>query len=109
MVYSETDDGPTAFMKSLKHIIEGVQPTAITTGGKIIAGIEKDVKRGGQPVSLQDELLALLSGVRIINVNVPRTMQYKITDYNKKFRSVTKAEKFFSLERFSKQRTTFNG
>jgi hypothetical protein len=100
VVYSETDDGPTAFMKSLVHIIEGVQPTAITTGEKIIAGIEKDIKRGGQPVSLQDELLALFSGVRIINVDVPKAMEFKITDYNKKFRSTTKAEKFFSLEDF---------
>ena len=99
-VYSVTDDGPTAFMKSLVHIIEGVQPTGITTGEKIIAGIEKDIKRGGDPVSLQDELLALFSGVRIINVNVPKAMQYKVTDYNKKFRSVTKAEKFFSLQDF---------
>ena len=98
VVYSETDDGPTAFMKSLVHIIEGVQPTGITTGQKIIAGIEKDIKRGGDPVSLQDELLALFSGVRIINVNVPKAMEFKITDYNKKFRSVTKAEKFFSLK-----------
>jgi len=98
VVYSETDDGPTAFMKSLVHIIEGVQPTGITTGQKIIAGIEKDIKRGGDPVSLQDELLALFSGVRIINVNVPKAMEFKITDYNKKFRSVTKAEQFFSLK-----------
>ena len=37
---------------------------------------------------------------RIINVNVPKAMEYKITDYNKKFRSVTKAEKFFSLQDF---------
>ena len=100
VVYSETDDGPTAFMKSLVHIFEGVVPTAYTTGEKIIAGIEKDIKRGGQPVSLQDELLALFSGVRIINVDVPKAMQFKVTDYNKKFRSVTKAEKFFSLEDF---------
>jgi len=100
VVYSETDDGPTAFMKSLVHIIEGVQPTAITTGEKIIAGVEKDIKRGGQPVSLQDELLALFSGVRIINVDVPKAMQFKITDYNKKFKSTTKAEKFYSLEDF---------
>ena len=100
VVYSETDDGPTAFMKSLVHIIEGVQPTGITTGQKIIAGIEKDIKRGGDPVSLQDELLALFSGVRIINVNVPKAMEFKITEYNKKFRSTTKAEKFYSLEDF---------
>jgi len=100
VVYSETDDGPTAFMKSLVHIIEGVQPTAITTGEKIIAGIEKDVKPGGQPVSLQDELLALFSGVRIINVDVPKAMEFKITEYNKKFRSTTQAEKFYSLVDF---------
>jgi len=98
VVYSETDDGPTAFMKSLVHIIEGVQPTAITTGEKIIAGIEKDIKRGGTPVSLQDELLALFSGIRIINVDVPKAMEFKITEYNKKFRSTTQAEKFYSLE-----------
>ena len=102
-VYSETDDGPTAFMKSLAHIFKGVRPTAIDTTEKIVKGIEGDVKRGGQPVTLQDELLALLSGIRIINVDVPRTMQYKITEYNRKFRSVTTAEKFFSLENFDQR------
>jgi len=102
-VYSETDDGPTAFMKSLTHIFKGVRPTAIDTTEKILKGIEGDVKRSGQPVTLQDELLALLSGIRIINVDVPRTMQYKITEYNRKFRSVTTAEKFFSLENFDRR------
>ena len=102
-VYSETDDGPTAFMKSLAHIFKGVRPTAIDTTSKIVKGIEGDVKRGGQPVTLEDELLALLSGIRIINVDVPRTMQYKITEYNRKFRSVTTAEKFFSLENFDQR------
>ena len=33
-VYSETDDGPTAFMKSLVHIFKGVRPTAIDTRRK---------------------------------------------------------------------------
>jgi len=102
-VYSPTDDGPTKFMKSFRHIIKGVRPTAIDTGSKIIKGLEKDVKRGGQPVTLEDELLALFSGIRIINVDVPRTMQYKITDYNKKFKSVTTAEKFFSLENYQRR------
>ena len=102
-VYSPTDDGPTKFMKSFGHIIKGVRPTAIDTGEKIIKGLEKDVKRGGQPVTLEDELLALFSGIRIINVDVPRTMQYKITDYNKKFKSATTAEKFFSLQDYQRR------
>ena len=99
-VYSITDDGPEAFMKSLVHIIEGVQPTAITTAGKLVQGLEKDLKKGGQPVTLQDELLALFSGIRIINVDVPRSMQFKVTDYNKRFKSVTTTEKLFSLENY---------
>jgi len=99
-VYSITDDGSEAFIKSLVHIIEGVQPTAFTTAGKLVAGLEKDLKKGGNPVTLQDELLALFSGVRIINVNGPQSIQYKVTDYNKKFRSVTTTENLFSLENY---------
>jgi hypothetical protein len=99
-VYSITDDGPEAFMKSFAHIVEGVQPTAITTAGKLVQGLEQDIKRGGKPVTLQDELLALFSGIRIINVDAPKSMQFKVTDYNKKFRSVTQTEKLFSLENY---------
>ena len=99
-IYSITDSEPEAFMKSLAHIIEGVQPTAITTGQKLVKGFKEDVTRGGKPVTLRDELLALFSGVRIINVDVPKSMQYKVTDYNKKFKSVTTTEDLFSLENY---------
>jgi len=99
-IYSITDDEPEKFIKSLLHIIEGVQPTAFTTAGKLVQGLEQDIKKGGQPVTLRDELLALFSGIRIINVDVPRSMQFKVTDYNQKFRSVTTTEKLFSLENY---------
>ena len=62
--------------------------------------MQADVQRGGQPISLRDEILALLSGVRIINIDTPRTMQFKVTEYGRKKRSVTATEKFFSLEDF---------
>ena len=45
-------------------------------------------------------MLALFSGIRIINVDVPKAMQFKVTDYQKKFRSVTQTEKLFSLENY---------
>ena len=99
-VYSDTDSDQDKFMKSLGHIFKGVRPTFIDTGDKLIKGFTGDIKKGGQPVNLQDELLAMLSGIRIINVDVPRTMQYKITEYNRNIRSVTTAEKFFSLQNF---------
>ena len=82
------------------HILKGIEPGAVTTGRKLVQGLQQDIAKGGRPVNLQDEILALLSGIRIINVDVPRTMEYKITDYNKKARSVTATEKFFSLQDF---------
>ena len=99
-VYSDNDDPDVKILKSIAHFIRGVRPTAIDTGSKLIEGLQKDIKRGGQPVSLKDELLALLSGVRIINVNVPQSMEFKITDYNSSIKKVTESEKFYSLENF---------
>jgi hypothetical protein len=99
-VYSQTDTAGDKISKSFFHILKGVEPGAFTTGRKLVQGLQADVQRGGQPISLRDELLALMSGVRIININVPRTMQYKITDYNKKANAVTATEKFFSLQDF---------
>ena len=99
-VYVDTDTLGEKISKSFVHILKGIEPGAITTGRKIKQGLAEDVKRGGQPVDLKDEILALLSGIRIININVPRTMQYKVTEYNNNKRSVTATEKFFSLENF---------
>jgi hypothetical protein len=100
LVYSPTDSGGEKVTKSLVHIIRGVEPGAVTTIDKTFQAAQADIKRGGTPANLQDELLALLSGVRIINVDVPRSMQYKVTDFNKKSRLVTSTEKLFSLQNF---------
>ena len=99
-VYSENDDYDVKITKSIAHILRGVRPTAIDTAEKLKEGLEKDIKKGGQTVNLQDELLALLSGVRIINVDVPRSMEFKITDYIQSTKKVTESEKFYSLANF---------
>ena len=100
LVYSPTDSGSEKILKSLTHIIRGVEPGAVTTVDKTYQALQGDIKKGGAPANLMDELLALLSGVRIINVDVPKSMQYKVTDYNKKSRLVTSTEKLFSLQNF---------
>jgi hypothetical protein len=97
-VYSKTDDPSDKIIKSFSHIIQGVQPGAYTTGKKIFQGINEDLNRGGTPVNLRDELLALFSGIRIINVDVPKAYDFKITEYNKNKRAVTEAEKFYTTE-----------
>ena len=97
-VYSPTDSVSDKITKSFVHIVKGVEPGASTTARKIAKGVNQDLTRGGVPVNLRDELLALLSGIRIINVDAPRAYNYKLTEYNKNKRSVTVSEKFYSPE-----------
>ena len=97
-VYSDNDEIGTKIAKSWAHMWEGIQPGAVTTAGKLYKGAIGDVTKSGRPVSLQDEALALLSGIRIINVDVPQTMQYKISEYNRGTRAVTETETMFNLE-----------
>ena len=98
MVYSPTDLAGTKMAKSFIHLLKGIEPGAVSTGRKIQEAATGDISRGGVPRDLTDEALALFSGIRIINVDVPRTMQYKITEYNKNKRLVTSTEKLFSLQ-----------
>ena len=99
LVYSElTDDIGTKIIKSFAHFLEGIEPGAVTTGGKIISAVDQDLKPGGQPYDLRDEALALFSGIRIINVDTPRSLNFKMTEYRRKKLAVDDAEKFYSLE-----------
>ena len=99
LVYSElTDDVGTKITKSFKHFLEGIEPGALTTGKKITAAIDQDLKPGGQPYDLRDEALALFSGIRIINVDAPRSLNFKMTEYRRKKLAVDDAEKFYSLK-----------
>jgi len=97
-VYSRTDSPGDIWMKSFVHILEGVEPGVSTTGRKIASALEGELKTGGQAYSLRDEALALFSGIRIIDVDVPNSLDYKITDYNRDKLSVTKAEPFYGLK-----------
>ena len=97
-VYSDNDEIGTKIAKSWAHMWEGIQPGGLRTAEKIYKGAINDVTKSGRPVSLQDEALALLSGIRIINVDVPQTMQYKISEYNRGKRAVTETETMFNLE-----------
>jgi hypothetical protein len=97
-VYSRTDSPGDIWMKSFVHVLEGVEPGVSTTGRKIANALEGELKTGGQAYSLRDEALALFSGIRIIDVDVPTSLDYKITDYNKDKYSVTKAEPFYGLK-----------
>jgi hypothetical protein len=58
-VYSASDSLGDKFIKSFTYILDGVQPGFTASGQKIIGAIGKDLTKGGKPLNLKDELLAL--------------------------------------------------
>ena len=97
-VYSETDSGEDRFWKSFTHIVRGAEPGLITTGGKIIEGIRGESSKSGQLRNASDELTALFTGIRIIPVDVEKSMQYKISEFNRLNDAVDDAEDFYSVK-----------
>ena len=100
-IYSESDDVGDKLQKSFMHLLNAVEPGAVSTAQKLIKGATGDVTKGGQPVNLKDELIALLSGVRIINIDVLKSMEYKTGEFNRLMRAIDDTEKIYSPENYN--------
>jgi len=104
-VYSETDEIGEKYWKSIVHILGGVEPGVVSTGEKIYQGWKGELMSSGQKYDLSDELTALVSGIRIIPVNVPKSMNYKINSYQRMKRAVDDAEEFYKPTKILSGRT----
>jgi hypothetical protein len=99
-VYTDSDDLSTKFYKSFMYVLEGVAPGVITSGMKIEDAIAGDLKAGGRPALLMDELLALLAGTRIIRIDVKKDLPYFVRTMNARLRAVDETENFYTAENF---------
>jgi hypothetical protein len=70
----------------------------VSTAQKFYKGATDDLTKGGQRVNLKDELIALMSGVRIINIDILKSMEYKTGAFNRGMRAVDDTEKLYSPE-----------
>ena len=100
-IYSESDDVGTKLQKSFMHLMNAVEPGLVSTAQKFEKGATDDVTRGGQAVNLKDELIALLSGVRIINIDILKSMEYKTGEFNRLMRAIDDTEKIYSPENYN--------
>jgi hypothetical protein len=100
-IYSESDDVGTKLQKSFMHLMNAVEPGLVSTAQKFEKGATDDLTRGGQPVNLKDELIALLSGVRIINIDILKSMEYKTGEFNRLMRAIDDTEKIYSPENYN--------
>jgi hypothetical protein len=105
-VYTQSDDLGDKFIKSLTYVLDGVKPGIITSGQKIGDALSKDLTKGGKPVNLSDELLALFTGTRIIRIDVKKDLRYFTSTMNRLLRAVDETEGFYSVQDFAQKTPT---
>ena len=105
-VYTKSDDLGDKFIKSLTHVLDGVKPGFITSGQKIGDALSKDLTKGGKPVNLSDELMALFTGTRIIRIDVKKDLRYFTRSMNGLLRAVDETEGFYSVQDFAQKTPT---
>ena len=99
-IYSPTDSLDDKFNKSFVHIIKGAEPGIVSSGRKIKDAIRGDVTGANKPALLADEILALLTGTRIIRIDVKKELKWIAADTNRLLRNVDETEKFYKAKGF---------
>ena len=105
-VYTQSDDLGDKFLKSLVHVLDGVKPGILTSSEKIGDALSKDLTKGGKPVNLSDELLALFTGTRIIRIDVKKDLRYFTSTMNRLLRAVDETEGFYDVKDFANKTPT---
>jgi hypothetical protein len=100
-VYSASDNLGDKFIKSFTYILDGVQPGATVSAEKIQGAIGKDLTKGGKPLNLKDELLALFSGIRIIRIDTKKDLRYFSSEMNRLLRAVDENENFYNVNNYA--------
>ena len=100
-VYSASDDLGAKFAKSFAYVLDGVQPGATKSAEKISGALSLDLTKGGAPLRLLDELLALFAGTRIIRINVKNTLRYNAAEMNRLLRAVDENEQFYNVDNYA--------
>ena len=100
-VYSASDDLGDKIVKSLAYILDGVQPGVTKSFDKISGSLSLDLTKGGKPLKLLDELLALFAGTRIIRIDVKNTLKYQAATMNRLLRAVDENENFYNVDNYA--------
>jgi len=100
-VYSASDDLGAKFAKSFAYVLEGIQPGATKSADKISGALGLDLTKGGAPLKLFDELLALFAGTRIIRIDVKKSLKYQAATMNRLLRAVDENEQFYNVDNYA--------
>ena len=99
-VYSDSDSPGDALFKSITYILDGVKPGIFVNVDKVTGAVSKDLTKGGKPLNLKDELLALFAGTRVIRIDVKKDLRYFTADMNRKLRATDDNENFYNVDNY---------
>ena len=100
-VFADSDSLPDKFVKSFAYILDGVKPGVFVNADNIAGALGKDLTKGGKPLNLKDELLALFTGTRIIRIDVKKDLKYAASNMNRLLRAVDENEKFYNIDNYA--------
>jgi len=81
-IYFPSDDPSVIIAKSLKHVFEGLTPGAVTSATRIWDGASGRFTDFGTQRDAVDELVALMSGVRVEEAKPLTSMPFILTSFN---------------------------
>jgi len=94
-IYRETDSDGEIWARSLEHIIGGLTPGAFSSAQKIWQGASGQFTDYGTGRDTRDEIVALMSGLRVQEIKPKQSMPFVISSYRKDESNVS--QKFSSL------------
>lgn len=94
-IYRDTDLLGEKLARSLEHIIGGLTPGAFSSAQKIWQGASGQFTDYGTGRDTRDEIVALMSGLRVQEIKPKQSMPFVISSYRQDERNVS--QKFSSL------------
>ena len=83
LVFDENDEIGDRLAKGFGHIVKGVSPGVLTQVSNVASAVAQDETRYGKQYKLGDELLALLSGIRVYEADIKNNLNYAINDFRR--------------------------
>ena len=83
VIYYPQDGADVILAKSLNHILGGLTPGAVTSSSRIWDGATGRFSDYGTQKDMSDEVVALLSGVRVEEAKPLASVPFILTSYNK--------------------------
>ena len=83
LVFDENDQLGDILAKGFGHVVKGVSPGVLTQISNVSSAVAQDQTRYGKQYKLGDELLALLSGIRVYEADIKNNLNYAINDFRR--------------------------